>query len=249
MLRKVKDVLRKFLFEKWWFTIGLIWFSSALLSQLFLNTNSDFLYVANGLYGISLGLLIVAIVWQLIKGKWYFALIQFFTGAGSVFAVTILFLAISILFPDPLTEELSIPEKIKYSEIIELPFPNKRETHVVVKFDSVYPVFVLYQSFQPGVFQYDINFNPKSDGLVYLKIFEITNNTTLSTSSIKENTLIPVSVNNGYARFGLETDFKVYEGGFDKPYGFRFEVWFIPNNGLKEYKITESNYIIEGWMH
>lgn len=31
-------------------------------------------------------------------------------------------------------------------------------------------------------------------------------------------------------------------------YGARIELWFEPINGNKEYKITERNYVVEGWM-
>ncbi|WP_156027019.1 hypothetical protein [Sporocytophaga myxococcoides] len=43
-----------------------------------------------------------------------------------------------------------------------------------------------------------------------------------------------------------EGAFTIYEGSSDDKYGSRIELWYQPLNG-KEYKVTERNYIIEGW--
>lgn len=40
----------------------------------------------------------------------------------------------------------------------------------------------------------------------------------------------------------------IYEGSWGDKYGARIELWFEPLNGSKDYKITERNYIVEGWM-
>ncbi|WP_348636566.1 hypothetical protein QLS71_015380 [Mariniflexile litorale] len=56
------------------------------------------------------------------------------------------------------------------------------------------------------------------------------------------------NTNDTIKKFSTKDDFTIYEGDWGKPYGARFEVWFKPDNGGKEVKLLEKNYIIEGWM-
>ena len=43
-------------------------------------------------------------------------------------------------------------------------------------------------------------------------------------------------------------EFTIYEGSWGDNYGARIELWYKPANGNSEYKITQKNYIIEGWQ-
>jgi hypothetical protein len=45
-----------------------------------------------------------------------------------------------------------------------------------------------------------------------------------------------------------EGEFTIYEGDWGDEYGARIELWYIPSNGGREYKICERFYIVEGWQ-
>ena len=40
----------------------------------------------------------------------------------------------------------------------------------------------------------------------------------------------------------------ISEGDWGRPYGARFEAWFVPDNGGPERKLLEKAYRIEGWQ-
>ncbi len=85
--------------------------------------------------------------------------------------------------------------------------------------------------------------------MIYLKAFEVTKNYPLSVDSLKEysNEWVGWS-NNPSELFFSNTNFTIYEGDWGKPYAARFEVWFVPDSGASERKLTEKVFKIEGWQ-
>ena len=85
--------------------------------------------------------------------------------------------------------------------------------------------------------------------MIYLKAFEITQDTRLSESELKEhsNEYIGWS-DNPDELFYSNTHFTIYEGDWGKPYAARFEIWFIPDSGAPERKLMGKNFKIEGWQ-
>jgi len=49
-------------------------------------------------------------------------------------------------------------------------------------------------------------------------------------------------------KFLYENEFTIYEGDWGKPYAARIEVWFRPDSGKPERKLTERICKIEGWQ-
>src|SRR5690606_20373704 len=100
-----------------------------------------------------------------------------------------------------------------------------------------------------GLYEYDLWIESDQSGTIFLKAFEITQEVGLSVSNLRERSSLRINDTNGkIQKFSTKEDFTIYEGDWGKPYGARFEIWFKPDNGEKEKKILEKNYIIEGWM-
>ena len=103
---------------------------------------------------------------------------------------------------------------------------------------------VLSSQSQPGIYNYHTDFTPKNLGYFYIKVFEVTSNDKLSTERIKERSKIKINDLEPKIHIGR---FTIYEGSWGHKYGSRIELWFKPYYN-QEYKITERNYIVEGWM-
>lgn len=102
---------------------------------------------------------------------------------------------------------------------------------------------------QAGIYNSEIWLNPGEPGMIYLKAFEITKGSPLSTGSLKEmsNEWIGWSVNSNEL-FYSNTRFKIYEGDWGKPYAARLEVWFTPDSGGNDRILMEKAFKIEGWQ-
>ena len=149
---------------------------------------------------------------------------------------------------DFFADDLKIPSNIQVDEPINLNVGEQRP-EMINKLPLENLRFQLYNSFQPGLFEYDIWLNSKESGIAYLKAFEITKNIELSSERLKEHSTIRIEkTNDSVVRFGTKDIFTIYEGDWGKPYTARFELWFKPDNDGVERKITERNFKIEGWQ-
>lgn len=154
--------------------------------------------------------------------------------------------------PDTWAENLTIPKNIQIDNPVDLDHYSKFESQrpdsitnkIVEKTD-----FQLYNSFQPGLYEYDFWIGKIESGTIYLKAFEITKNQELSSDDLPRTTHIQIyNPTDNIKKFGTVGDFTIYEGDWGDPYAARFEVWFKPDNGKKERKLFSKNYKIEGWM-
>lgn len=108
--------------------------------------------------------------------------------------------------------------------------------------------FEIFNSYQPGQYVYEIWLGKIDSGIVYLKVYEISRNTRLSEGRIKETSRIDVfNPAEKLKKFESKGAFTIYEGDWGKPYGARIEVWYQTNAG-KERKLSEKNYLVEGWQ-
>jgi hypothetical protein len=153
---------------------------------------------------------------------------------------------------DTFADDLKLPQNVKLEKPIDTDLGENFET---VRPDSIQNLskdkndFQLYNSFQPGLYEYDVWIESNQSGTIFLKAFEITKGIALSVSSLKKRSSLRINDTNGeIQKFSTKEEFTIYEGDWGKPYGARFEIWFKPDNGEKEKKILEKNYIIEGWM-
>jgi len=114
--------------------------------------------------------------------------------------------------------------------------------------DDKHP-FRLVSGMQPGIYEVVYSINPGEPGSVYLKAFEITKGTPLSTDRLKEQSATRMTWSADTSeRFGAKAGFTIYEGDWGKPYAARFEVWLTPDSGKPERKLAERIYKIEGWQ-
>ncbi len=179
-----------------------------------------------------LGNLISSIVQVVIK-KWYFVILQIGISISLFYYVSITF---TYSPPDYYGVHKTIPEGIEIYEPIERE-PTEEEL-------KKYNLILSHWS-QPGIYKYFTDYKTSEFGNFYIKAFEINSNDKLSEERIKIHSRVKVE--------NMETklysgEFTIYEGSWGDKYGARIELWFEPSTGIKDYKITERNYIIEGWM-
>jgi len=149
---------------------------------------------------------------------------------------------------DPFTDDLYIPSDIEINEPLELKYNDNRHginwklinanSPERTKFDLV------YWGGEPGIYEFALWYKSDRDGYLYIKAFEITKGTPLSVSRLKDRSKLDIGKSNEL-RF-YHNQFTIYEGDWGYPYAARFEVWFSASDG--DVKISEKNYIIEGWM-
>lgn len=177
-----------------------------------------------------LGNIISSIV-QIIIKKWYLLFPQILITVFLFFSVSIY---LSFSPPDFYGAQKTIPKNIKFET------PIDRE---LTKKDLKEKDFRLAQISQPGIYNFYTTHHPKETGYFYIKAFEITSNDRLSEDRINVRSKVPVE--NPLKTYSGE--FTIYEGSWGDKYGARIELWFKPKS-KPEYKVTEKNYIIEGWM-
>ena len=103
--------------------------------------------------------------------------------------------------------------------------------------------------FGGGIYDVTIRANPGEPGHIYLKAFEVTQGTPLSSTTLDQasNEWIGWSANPD-EQFLSNTHITIYEGDWGKYYAARFEVWFVPDSCAPERKLLEKNFKIEGWQ-
>ncbi len=109
--------------------------------------------------------------------------------------------------------------------------------------------FRLLVGMQPGIYGVVYSLNPGEPGAVYLKAFELTQGTPLSSAQLAASSKTRMTWSTqAEERFGAKAGFTIYEGDWGKPYAARFEVWFKPDSTIPERKLAERIFKIEGWQ-
>lgn len=245
-------MILEYYFDKWWisliftFVSGLFFVFSHFFDAILIENVNFYIFI------IAWVGLLVSTVYQLIKKRWIKGIITgiFYFGVslGFIFFAIATFL-IEQFKPDRFADSLYIPSDITIEEPVDLLNSDSRRPGSILTAKKTQIDFVLYNSFQPGLYEYDFWIDKIEKGTIYLKAFEITKNYRLSSDRLKERSAIPVfNRTEDFVRFGSEDFFTIFEGDWYKPYAARFEVWFKPDNGAKEEKLIEKNFKIEGWM-
>ena len=236
-------------FDKWWRPV-LVFGLTALIMVLCELTNKpklqdySFLLFVLGFLG-----LISSTIYQLVKKRWRFA--NFTATIIGISIVAFFFYSIALFWkdqsmPDTYADNLKIPTNIKITEPLQQTLPTTITD----------PDFYIFNSMQPGLYQYAFWTKRIDKGQIYLKAFEVTQNDPLSVDRLKESSTISVyNSTDSLVMFQIDKEnsgygapFTIYEGDWGKPYAARFELWFIPDNGGQERKLKEKNYKIEGWQ-
>lgn len=114
---------------------------------------------------------------------------------------------------------------------------------------SSVPEILLEKGMQGGIYHVRAFVNPGEAGRAYIKVFEATKNTPLSSERITPRSISRIGwSSNPKQRFRYQSEITVYEGDWGNFYPGRFELWFIPDSGQPERKLVEQIFRIEGWM-
>lgn len=220
-------------FTTWWIPIVSYFVPFVIFFLGNLLKNDDVIDYSMVIFYINiLGNLISSIV-QIVIKKWYFIFPQII-----VSAFVFLYLAMLFTFspPDFYAANKTIPKNIKFDRPIEREFSDN---------DLANSNFILISISQPGIYNYYTNYQPKELGTFFIKSFEITSNDRLSEDRMTNSSKVVVE---NLSKQIYSGEFTIYEGSWGDKYGARIELWYKPNNDSKEYKITQKNYIIEGWQ-
>jgi|SRR5690554_542750 len=239
-----------YIFEKWWIPIIFCIFTFIFFIVSVFAQNHFLDDVSVLLLGFALLLLVFSTVYQGIKRKWWKAILTFLSffgmlGALFIYSFFLLFAGPYFDGTDRWADNLIIPDDVP----IEIPvdFDVHRPDSIsryITEID-----FLLYNSFQPGLYEYDFWIDKIESGTIYLKAFEITQEYALSKDRLPKNSSIKIhNKTDSIKKFGTTSHFTIYEGDWGKPYAARFEVWFKPDDNGKERKLFTKNYKIEGWM-
>jgi hypothetical protein len=244
-----------FFFNNWWKPI-LLWIISILLlifSSIF--ENSIIKSICFTIFGLALLSLLISVFYQLSKRKWLKSFITISLFGGTIFVLIIYVITLFFIeqeTPDIWAKNLIIPKNINIDNPVNMESGTGND---FTKPDSITnktaskTEFQLYNSFQPGLYEYDFWIGKIERGTVYLKAFEITQNIALSDERLPKSSSIKIyNPTENIIKFGTTDHFTIYEGDWGEPYAARFEVWFKPDNGKEERKLFSKNYKIEGWM-
>jgi len=232
-MKKIIKNIKKY-FTIWWIPIAFYFLAVGVffLGMLFERDWIIDFYLLVFFVNI-IGTIISSIV-QIVIKKWHFIIPQ-------IGLTVFLFYYTSMIFiyspPDYYGAHKKIPKNIEINEPINKN-PSKEQYN---EYD-----LILVNSVQPGIYSYWTDYQPKENGYFYIKAFELTSNDRLSAERIKKSSKVMVDVLEKKVEYNGE--FTIYEGDWGDKYGSRIELWFQPLSGKKESKITERNFIIEGWM-
>ena len=99
-----------------------------------------------------------------------------------------------------------------------------------------------------GYSGYDFFYWHKSDqkGIIFLRAYEITQEIELMKELLSERTKKKINnIDNKFQRYTAHS--VIYEGTFEKYYPVRFELWFQSDDGKVMKKLSEVEYVIDGW--
>jgi len=107
----------------------------------------------------------------------------------------------------------------------------------------------LVNGMQGGIYLVYAYVNPGEPGHAYVKVYEATKNTPLSTGRIPARSTEFIGWSgNPEEKFFYNTEITVYEGDWGTYYPARFELWHVPDSGKPERKLVEKVFKIEGWQ-
>jgi len=246
--------LARAFFNNWTYPIFLFGATMFLMVVSgFENNHSHYFQNTAGII-LCLGVLILLIssIYQFSQKQWKKGLLTITALiGGTIFASIIFFIiatAIPIIDGDHWADDLEIPTGIQIENPVNMYSYTRPDS--ILKVKKIQTDLVLYNSDQPGMYEYDFWTGKIESGTIYLKAYEITQEDELSADNVKKDSKISISnSSDSITRFSSIRNFTIYEGDWGKFYAARFEVWFKPTSGGQERKLFQKNFKIEGWMH
>ncbi len=238
-------------FDKWWRPVLFSGLTSSLLVLSEFVGGGTYNNVSFILLELSVIGLVISFIYQMVKKRWLKSIFTLL-----ILGAIIAFIYLGTLFlvfcgspcDDRFADNLKIPDNIQMDDPID-PASRNMQSDSMQLLSKSQMSFQLYNSFQPGLYEYDFWVGKIERGTIYLKAFEITNEYELSTNELPTKSSVNVfNTTDSIRRFGTTSDFTIYEGDFGKPYAARFEIWFKPATGRAERKLLAKNYRIEGWQ-
>lgn len=238
-------------FDKWWRPVIFLSLSVLLLVIAIWQDISVLQIPAFLFFFAAIVTLGVSFIYQLWNRRWLFSILTFLILGGtivaSIFSTIVLFF-IAMDTPDTFADKLKIPTNLSIYNPVDMGFDEKRPDSIS-NLHKETTDFQLYNSFQPGLYEYDFWTSKIDSGTIYIKAYEITQNYALSTQRLPQSSSVKIyNPTDSIVKVGTTNHFTIYEGDWGKPYAARFEVWFHPSVGGQERKLFEKNYKIEGWM-
>jgi hypothetical protein len=238
-------------FKKWWRPIIFVIITFILN---FLALFTEYRIIQNIFFSLfiltEIGL-VISIIIQFKDKKWIRGIITILILPVTIyfyFFLSIILFLYAQSTPDKFADKLTIPDNLSIEKPLGDGFEIARPDSII-NINRKSPHLQVYNSFQPGLYEYDFWTGRIEHGTIYLKVFEITKNQPLSVDRLRESSSLRVyNPSDSIMRFGTSNTFTIYEGDWGKPYAARFELWFKPDSSDNEIKIIEKNYIIEGWM-
>lgn len=239
--------MKQFLLKSWWIFPIISIACSLLLIPLTEHGKTGWV---DALCIISLLLIIVqAVVFILclINKTWWRAVA---TGIGGIISGFVLVYAslLHVVFlnsqPDSFGKDHPIPAEMTY----EIPLNEGNAFTEPMDSLSKDAYFQLRNSIQGGIYQYSLYYPALTDGNVFLRCFEATENIELSAERIQQASTVEVKGHTGFGLVANGQQFTIYEGDWDDYYAARIEVWHKDASTGKETKLLEKIYRVEGWM-
>lgn len=241
----------KFFFDKWWRSILFCFVCCLTFALSEIVRNRTFGNIAIPLFGLGLLSVLISAIYLFTRKKWLTGLLSLGIFGGTI--VAFIFYSIAMFWieqerPDEWAKNLKIPTNIQIDNPVDLGFDEHRPGSITNRTVNQTDL-QLYNSFQPGLYEFDFWTTEIDSGTIYLKAFEITQEYPLSTDRLPERSSVKVyNPTDSIKKFGTTSHFTIYEGDWGQPYAARFEVWYKPDNGGQERKLFNKNFKIEGWM-
>jgi hypothetical protein len=138
---------------------------------------------------------------------------------------------------------IEIPNKLNFEKPIEFLKNQQIDSLKKIKVDNEKILII-----GNGYSGYDFYMwhKPIEKGEIYIKAYELTQNIQLSEWKLNTRTKNTISeLSDNYVLY--EGNTVIDEGTFENYYPTRFELWFKSETSGIEKKLTEKNYVIDGW--
>ena len=198
---------------------------------------------------------VVIIAWigamciQIRAKKWrHFLLNLILTVLSLIISVTSLVVAgFVFLFnpneqPDPFGKEHPIPADLVCNYVLNDTItpavnPQDRDSYLQI-----------YHDIQGGMYLYDLHYPALTEGAIFLRCYEATQDIPLSESRLKKASTVSIPATQAFSQVVNRQAFTIYEGDWGDFYAVRVEVWHKDRQTGKETKLLEKLYAMDGWQ-